>query len=134
VDLASGAIATVLTTFDLWGANLPFIEIYGSEGSLSVPNPNNFGGPVRVLTRSSNEWKEVPVSRPFAGNSRGLGVADMAAGIASGGPHRASGALASHVLEMMHAFGQSADSGRRIELTTTCDRPSPLPVDMLVYG
>ena len=130
----SGVIATVLTTFDLWGANLPFIEIYGGEGSLSVPDPNTFGGPVRVLKIGKEKWEDVPVSRPFAENSRGLGVADMAEGIASGEPHRASGALASHVLEIMHAFGRSADSGRRIELTTTCDRPEPLPVDSLVYG
>ena len=134
VDFASGAIATVLTTFDTWGAKLPFIEIYGSEGSLSVPNPNNFGDPVQILTRSKGEWEDVPVFRPFAENSRGLGVADMAAGISSGEPHRASGALASHVLEILHAFSKSADSGRRVELTTTCDRPAPLPVDLLVYG
>jgi len=134
VDFASGAIATVLTTFDTWGAKLPFIEIYGSEGSLSVPNPNNFGDPVQVLTRSKGEWEDVPISRPFGENSRGLGVADMASSISSGEPHRASGALASHVLEILHAFGRSADSGQRVELTTTCERPAPLPEDFLVYG
>ena len=134
VNFASGAIGTVLTTFDLWGANLPFIEIYGSEGSLSVPDPNTFGGPVKVLVKGKKEWEEVPVSRPFSENSRGLGVADMARGIASGEPHRASGALASHALAIMHAFGRSADSGHRIELVTTCERPTPLPVDLLVYG
>ena len=134
VDFATGAIATVLTTFDTWGAKLPFIEIYGSEGSISVPNPNNFGDPVQILTREKGEWEDVPISRPFAENSRGLGIVDMAAGISSGEPHRASGALASHVLEILHAFGKSSDSGRRVELTTTCDRPAPLPVDLLVYG
>jgi predicted dehydrogenase len=134
VDFESGAIATVLTTFDTWGAKLPFIEIYGSEGSLSVPNPNNFGDPVQILTRANGEWEDVPVTRPFAVNSRGLGVADMAASILSGEPHRANGAMASHALEIMHAFGLSADSGRRIELSSTCDRPEPLPADLLVYG
>ena len=78
VNFENGAIATVLTTFDIWGAKLPFIEIYGSEGSLSVPNPNNFGAPVQILKRSTGEWEDVPVTRPFADNSRGLGVADMA--------------------------------------------------------
>jgi len=131
VNFVSGAIATVLTTFDIWGAKLPFIEIYGSEGSLSVPNPNNFGDPVQILTREKGEWEDVANTRPFAENSRGLGVADMAASISAGEPHRASGALASHVLEILHAFGNSADSGQRVELTTTCDRPAPLPVDLL---
>jgi predicted dehydrogenase len=133
VNFASGAIATVLTTFDIWGAKLPFIEIYGSEGSLSVPNPNNFGDPVQILTREKGEWVDVPNPRPFAENSRGLGVADMAASISADQPHRASGALASHVLEILHAFGNSADSGQRIDLTTTCDRPAPLPVDLLSF-
>lgn len=134
VDFENGAIATVMTSFDVWGAKLPFIEIYGSEGSLSVPNPNNFGDPVQILTREKGEWEDVPYSRPFSDNSRGLGVADMAASIASGEPHRASGALASHVLEILHAFGLSAESGKRIELQTTCDRPAPLPVDTLKFG
>ena len=134
VDFESGAIATVLTTFDIWGAKLPFIEIYGSEGSLSVPNPNNFGDPVQILTCEKSEWEDVPVTRPFAANSRGLGVADMATSISNGEPHRASGALAAHVLEVMHAFGLSSDSGGRIDLTSTCVRPAPLPVDSLVFG
>ena len=134
VNFKNGAVATVLTSFDIWGANLPFIEIHGSEGSLSVPNPNDFSGEIRVLTRESDEWKSVPNTGPFSENSRGLGVADMAASISLGVRHRASGELASHVLEIMHAFGQSSDSGRRIELTTTCDRPAPLPKDLLVFG
>jgi predicted dehydrogenase len=134
VDFENGAVATVMTSFDVWGAKLPFIEIYGSEGSLSVPNPNNFGDPVQILTRESGEWADVPYSRPFSENSRGLGVADMASSIASDEPHRASGAMASHVLEILHAFGRSSDSGTRIELTTTCERPEPLPVDSLTFG
>ena len=73
----------------------------------------------------------VAVTRPFAENSRGVGVADMAVAIASGKPHRASGELAAHVLETMLAFERSSDSGQRVKLTTTCDRPEPLPADLL---
>jgi len=51
VDFESGAVATVITSFDVWAANLPRIEIYGSEGSLSCPDPNTFGGPVRLSGR-----------------------------------------------------------------------------------
>ena len=134
VDFANGAVATVMTSFDVWGARLPFIEVYGSEGSLSVPNPNNFGDPVQILARDTGEWKDVPYSRPFSENSRGLGLADMAASISANEPHRANGVMASHVLEILHAFGRSSDSGMRIDLTTTCERPSPLPVDALTFG
>ena len=133
VDFKNGAIANVMTSFDVWGAQLPFIEVYGSEGSLSVPNPNNFGDSVRILTRDQQDWVDVPYSRPFSENSRGLGVADMASSVAFGEPHRANGAIASHVLEILHAFGRSSDYGKRIELTSTCVRPEPLPVDSLDY-
>jgi predicted dehydrogenase len=131
VAFANGAVATVLTSFDVWGATLPFIEIYGSEGSLSVPDPNTFGGPARVLTSKSGQWEEATVSRPFSENSRGLGVADMATGIALDQQHRASGELASHVLEIMQAFGTSSDSGRRVDLDTSCERPAALPEDLI---
>ena len=133
VDFTNGAVATVMTSFDVWGARLPFIEIYGTEGSLSVPNPNNFGDTVQILTSEKGEWINVPYSRPFSENSRGLGVADMASSIAAGEPHRASGVLASHVLEILHAFGKSSDTGTRVELITTCERPEPLPSDSLVF-
>ena len=122
-----------MTSFDVWGAQLPFIEVYGSEGSLSVPTPNNFGDPVRILTSGKQDWVDVPYSRPFTENFRGLGVADMASSIALGEPHRANGVMASHVLEILHAFGRSSDSGKRIELTSTCSRPDPLSVDSLDY-
>ncbi len=86
LDFAGGAVATIITSFDVWAANLPCIEIYGSEGSLSVPDPNTFGGPVRIRLAGDKEWREVPLTHGFTENSRGLGVADMA----SGDPGRAS--------------------------------------------
>jgi predicted dehydrogenase len=126
VNFASGAVATVVTTFDVWAANLPHVEIYGTEGSLSVPDPNTFGGPIRVWTQKSGEWTDVPITKPFSENLRGLGVADMADAIINDRPHSASGELGAHVLEIMHAFGRSSDSGRRIDLATTCERPPML--------
>ena len=126
VNFQNGAVATVITSFDVWAANLPRVEIYGTEGSLSVPDPNTFGGPIRVWRGGSDEWTDIPVTKPFSDNSRGVGVADMADAIASGRPASASGALGAHVLEIMHAFGRSSDSGRRIDLATTCERPPML--------
>lgn len=131
VNFESGAVATVMTSFDIWGADLPRLEIYGSRGTISVPDPNTFGGPVRLLRSTTGEWEDVPVTRRFSENSRGLGVADMATEIAAGRPHRASGALASHVLEIMQAFGESSDSGRRKDLKSTCPRPEWLPDELI---
>ncbi|MDI6828220.1 MAG: Gfo/Idh/MocA family oxidoreductase, partial [Armatimonadota bacterium] len=78
MDFANGAVGTIITSFDVWAANLPRIEIYGTEGSLSVPDPNTFGGPVRIRRAGDKEWADVPLSHGYAENSRGLGVADMA--------------------------------------------------------
>ena len=128
LDFANGAIGTIITSFDVWAAELPRIEVYGSEGTLSVPDPNTFGGPVRLRKAGDKEWTEVPLTHGFAKNSRGIGLAEMAYAIRSGRPHRASGELAYHVLDVMHAVHDASREGRHIELTSQCQRPAPLPV------
>ena len=130
MDFANGAVGTIVTSFDVWSANVPCIEIYGTEGSLSVPDPNGFGGPVRVRRAGESDWREVPLSRPYADQSRGLGIADMAYAIRSGRRHRASGELAYHVLDVMHAFHDASRDGRHVELESTCERPAPLPLGL----
>jgi predicted dehydrogenase len=130
LDFAGGAVGTIITSFDVWGSTLPRIEIYGTEGTLSVPDPNTFGGPVRLNRARQQGWEDVPLAYGYAENSRGLGVADMAAAIRSGRPHRASGALAYHVLDLMHAFHDASRMGTHIEVASTCDRPAPLPLGL----
>lgn len=127
LHFGTGAIGTLIMSFDVWRANLPAIEIYGSEGTLSVPDPNGFGGPVRVYTPTRRDWEEVPITRPFADNSRGLGVADMARALREGGTPRADGSLTYHVLDIMHAVHDAADQKRTVELASTMVRPEPLP-------
>ncbi|HEU5329667.1 MAG TPA: Gfo/Idh/MocA family oxidoreductase [Thermomicrobiales bacterium] len=127
MDFASGAIGTIVTSFDVWSAQVPRIEIYGTTGTLSVPDPNRFGDPVRIRIGREDEWRDVPLTHANAENSRGLGAADLAQALISGRPHRASGELAYHVLDIMHAFHDASREGRHIELTSTCERPAPLP-------
>jgi predicted dehydrogenase len=126
MDFASGAIGTIVTSFDSHGSQTPFIEIFGSEATLSVPNPNMFGGPVRLKRKGQNEWEEVPLQEGYTGNARGLGVSDMADALHKGRAHLASGKLAYHVLDLMHAFHDASDQGRHIMLESTCDRPVPV--------
>ena len=126
LDFANGAIGTIVTTFDVWPTDLPRIEIYGTEGSLSVPDPNTFGGPVRLRRPGSREWEDVALTHGNVVNSRGLGPADLALAIRSNRPHRASGELAYHVLDVMQGFLDSSEKGRRIDIASTCDRPAPL--------
>jgi predicted dehydrogenase len=130
MDFANGAIGTLVTSFDVWAANVPLIEIYGTEGSLSVPDPNGFGGPVRVRRMGAKEWSEVPLTHGFAENSRGIGVADMAAAIERGRPHRVSGDLAYHVLDLMEGFHDASRDGRHYTPVSTVERPAPLPLGL----
>jgi predicted dehydrogenase len=130
LEFASGAIGTLITSFDVWAHELPRIEVYGSAGSLSVPDPNGFGGPVRVRRAGSKEWRAVPLTHGYTENSRGIGVADLAYALRSGRRHRASGERALHVLDIMQATLESAQEGRYIELSSTCERPEPLPLGL----
>ena len=130
IDFANGAVATMIQSFDVWGANLPRIEVYGTEGSLSVPDPNGFGGPVQVL-RPGGGWTDMPLSHGYAENSRGIGVADMAYGLRSGRQHRPNGDVAYHVLDIMHSLHDASEQGKHIELESTCERPAPLPLGLL---
>jgi predicted dehydrogenase len=126
LDFANGAIATLVTSFDVWASAAPRLEIYGSRGSLSLPDPNTFGGPVRISGDHSASWCEIPIIRPYTDNSRGLGLAEMAAAMRLGRPHRASGELAYHVLEIMHAVETASREGRHVAIESTCRRPEPL--------
>jgi predicted dehydrogenase len=130
LDFAGGAVGTLITSFDVWHHQLPRIEIYGTEGTMSLPDPNSFGGPVKVRSASAKEWSEVPLTHGCTGNSRGLAVADMASAAQSGRPHRANGEMALHVLECMHAFLESSKQDKHIQLQTTCSRPAPLPMGL----
>jgi predicted dehydrogenase len=129
LQMHSGAIATVITSFDCWGHELPRIEIYGSEGSLSVPDPNHFIGPVRLRRPGSQEWEDMPLSHSDE-VLRGVGVADMAYGLRHGRDHRASGELAYHVLDVMHTFYDSSDQERQLKVESSCAQPRPLPAGL----
>ena len=130
LDFAAGPVGTMITSFDIkGGSELPRIEIYGSQGTLSVPDPNTFKGPVRLRRAGENEWQEMPLTHS-PDVLRGIGVADMAYGITSGRPHRASGELASHVLENMELLLKASEESRYLLLESTCPRPEALPVGL----
>ncbi|WGF89254.1 Gfo/Idh/MocA family protein [Marinivivus vitaminiproducens] len=127
----SGAVVVVAMSFDVPGHHHRPLEIYGTEGALVVPDPNRFGGEILRMA-TGGEWQPVATDMPYAdGNYRSLGVADMACGLRAGRPHRASGALALHVLEVMEAFGRSSSEGRHVALETRPERPAPLRDDLV---
>lgn len=126
LDFAAGPIGMIMTTFDVQASALPWIEIYGTLGTISAPDPNTFGGPVKLRKTDDKEWQEIEVTRPFATNSRGLGLAGMAEALRSGAPHRASGELAYHVLDLMFAIHEASDRGCHVEVESSCERPAPM--------
>ena len=130
LDFAGGAIGTLVTSFDVLANTLPPIEIYGTGGTLTVPDPNTFGGPVMLRQPGDKDWHKVMLSHGNPVNSRGLGVADMARAIQTGRPHRASGDLAYHVLDVMHAMLDTATLDQPVRPASTVERPAPLPVGL----
>ena len=134
LEFENGVQGTMMTSFDVWAANLPFIEIYGSEGSLSLPDPNTFGGPIQLLKRGETIWRDVPITRGHTENSRGLGAIDLALGIREHRPHRANGELALHVLEVMHGFLESSKQQRHISIQSQPSRPEALRVESELIG
>lgn len=130
LDFAGGAIGTLLTSFDVWATQLPNIEVYGTEGTMRVPDPNGFGGKVSVKRHDEEQWRDVPLAFGFAENSRGVGVADMAAAIRDGRPHRASGALAFHALDVMQGILEASEAGRHYQVATSIQRPAALPTGL----
>jgi predicted dehydrogenase len=131
IDLASGPSVASTFSFD---SPLPrrMIEITGTEGTLCVPDPNTFAGPLRVRHAGDDDWRELPVSGPTAG--RGLGVLEMARALRGAVPHRASGAMAFHVLEVMTAIIDSAQNGEFRAIESTAPVPAELPGDWDPYA
>lgn len=135
LEFHGGAIASLITSFDIFGGStLPPIEIHGTEGTLLVPDPNTFGGPVKYRRTGEEAWTEQPLLPGYEANSRGIGPADMASALLRGRPHRASGELAYHVLEAMWAFHASSDTGSYYAMQSRCERPAALPTGLPPYA
>jgi predicted dehydrogenase len=151
-EFASGAIATIIASFDVWDSELPRLEIYGTKGTIClrdidpIGGPNLFGGEVWLRTRDNYRWKGlprqeplpdwtiVPVNHPFTEdshrkNSRGIGLVDMAYAIRDQRPEKASGRMALHQIEAMEGLIRSAHEKKYYTMTTTFDRPALMPID-----
>ncbi|WP_345030549.1 Gfo/Idh/MocA family oxidoreductase [Kutzneria kofuensis] len=121
LEHVGGELSTLMMSFDIWGAQLPRIEVYGTEGSLSVPDPNNFDGTVQIFR---DDWVDLPVLAGYPDAGRGFGLADMTRSIVDGTPHRADGKLAYHVLDVMECLLRAAETGTSVRIGSTCERPA----------
>ncbi|MGI6173139.1 MAG: Gfo/Idh/MocA family protein [Christensenellales bacterium] len=118
MQFESGAIGTLFTTFDVYYPYGARLEIYGSRGTLFVPDPNTFGGPVKLFRPEDGEVREIPLMYSYRENSRGLGLDDFAVAIRTGRDARCDCAQTFHVLDAMTGFIRSARSECWVELST----------------
>lgn len=156
MEFKNGVIANINVSFDVWLSNLPCIEIFGTEGTLVVPDPNMFGGPVKLLRGNSmvdsiegldvgeavekihseamfDFFKDMPLAYNKTGdNMRGMGLLDMAYSIVEGREHRTNTELVYHVMEALSSFDISAKEGTTYKMTTTCEQPKPIPTGLQI--
>lgn len=127
---SNGAIGNIITSFDVWGSQLPRIEVYGTKGAMVVPDPNTFGGEVLLKQSFSSEFRSFPLLTRFSENSRGLGLHDLAQCLLTGRKdNRASGRQALHVLEIMESIHTSSDEHREVKLESTYQLPKLMPME-----
>lgn len=134
LEFETGAIGQLTTSFDVWHHTMPHLEIYGTEGSLRVPDPNGFGGEVWARKAQDAEWKSIPIGEAYSQNSRGLGVRDMAYAWCVGREVRAGGELAYHVLDAIEAVVRSGERGERVTLESWVARPARLAGEPYANG
>jgi predicted dehydrogenase len=126
LEHASGVLSTLIMSFDTWAARLPRIEVHGSTGSISVPDPNRFAGDVEIFTADEPRWRTLEPSDGYLGAGRGFGVADLALAARSGSAHRATVEVGLHVLDVMERLQRAADTRSSCDIATSCDRPVPI--------
>ena len=131
LEFESGIIGGLTSSFDVWESQGSTLVVYGTEGTLRLPDPNTFGGPIQVLKGGSrsNAWADLPLVYGHTENSRGLGVSDLASSILTGSPQRVSGELGYHVLDIMNSVLAASASGQHVDVESTMERPPLLPAE-----
>jgi predicted dehydrogenase len=145
IEFSNGAIVQIITTFDVYYSAQARFEVYGTEGTMSVPDPNTFGGPVLLFRPEDAErrmidpgllkpeeislyrnYRQIPLMFGYRDNSRGLGLADMCKAISEGRGYRADSQQQSHVLEILTSFTKASQEKKYISLTTKYKRGEPM--------
>ena len=141
LEFHSGAIVTIGSSWDVYSHGHHNIELYGTEGSVYVPDPNFFGGDITIADQSGIKTKVEPWDHPFgksnytdnSGNGRAnyrcAGLADMVEAIETGKPARCGLDVALHAVDIMTSLLKAGEVGQVLTLTTTCERPAALGPD-----
>ena len=133
MELDGGVTANLVASFEPTGRYICDFEVHGTERSLLLPDPNAFGGELKIR-QSRSDWEEIPYTAAGARETRGIGLHDMVEAIAEDRDHRASGRLGLHVIDVARSILRAADEGRTVEVETTVDQPAPLAATVDVAG
>ena len=138
IEFKCGALIQGFLSFDVINHQSNFIDLYGTKGSIIGPDPNMFGGPIKVSLTEGGTWKEYSTEEmklgktniynisgrsneaPTNANYRGVGLSDMLYCIENNLEHRCNGELVLHVLDMLDTTIQSAEQSKTLMLRTTC--------------
>ena len=128
LELADGVTVGLIASFEATGQYVCELEIHGTEGILVLPDPNSFGGSLR-LRQGRKEWRDVPYETGGPRDARGIGLSDLAEAIVDDRPHRASSRLALHVVDVARSILAAAAERRTIDVSTSVTRPEPISAD-----
>ncbi|MFA6813164.1 MAG: Gfo/Idh/MocA family oxidoreductase, partial [Bacteroidaceae bacterium] len=131
-----GVIVTMNMSFDIWKSTLPLFEIYGTKGTMTVPDPNHHGGTPEIYRKeqklekcfgndnpSDDHFYKIPELEQDVGEYvRGMGVANLATAIKNNTQNTANVELAIHVLEIMTGVMESAATGEAYQMKTCYDK------------
>lgn len=155
LEFENGAIVNIIISYDVWDSHLPRIEIFGSEGTISMceadplagpdifegeieyrycENSDWLGFPSQIPRKEPSPWEKIPMEFPYRQNSRGVGLAEMVYSIQKGRKNIVNGDMACHVMEIGYAIHESCKNGQYYNMTTTFDRPRSLPKDHVEWS
>ena len=144
VEFTNEAIVQGFISFDVQNHARNHMELYGTKGSVVVPDPNMFGGPVLLSHELGSQWQEFSVEDKFLGktniinhsgrsneapkqsNYRGIGLSEMIYSLENQKKHRCNGELALHVLDIIESTITASETKKEISLRSTCNQPNPL--------
>ncbi|GHV43066.1 oxidoreductase [Spirochaetia bacterium] len=124
---ASGVFGNLHFNSSSIGNEKPQITIFGTDGILYLPDPNQFGGDVKVVLKGTTEPVTLPHTHAFKTNSRGIGPAELAWSLRNGRKPRTSKEMAFHGLELLLGLYKSCETQQFYKMTSSFERPNPIP-------
>jgi predicted dehydrogenase len=128
MELESGVTANLVASFETKGQYVCDLELHGTEGVLSFPDPNGFEGPLR-MRRGREDWQEVPFTDRGDLDARGIGLQELVEALGADRPERASGSLGLHVVDVARGILAAAEENRIVEIDSRGYRPEAMPVE-----